>query len=112
VSSSPDHDVTAPNLVRPDSRLIGLHPLHWTKASVTGRGRTVMVDFVLGAGPCDQLGRVDVAEHSDAVVITLLVGDPPGRDCSGPRPLIAMLARVSVTLSAPVGDRPVRDGAA
>jgi len=112
LSPGPSRDVTAPNLVRPDPSLINLRPLRWSKATVTGGGRTVLVDFVLGAAPCGQLGRVDVGSRPDAVTVTLLIGDRPDYDCSGPRPLIAMLARTTVTLDAPVGARPVRDGAA
>ena len=61
--------------------------------------------------PCYVLGRVDVAETAEKVTITLWTGQGPG---TAGMACIQMAAyyEVIVQLQAPLGTRPVIDGAA
>jgi hypothetical protein len=72
--------------------------------------RQLAVRFWGGVAPCSVVGRVDVAETAERIIVTLFVGrDPvPGQVACIE---IAQYQEVLVDLGAPVGGRAIADGA-
>ena len=86
--------------------------LPWVRAeAVPGRAELLVHATLTGGPPCAVLARVDQAETAHTVTVTLWVGRRPGAACDGPQPELAQPVRVRVALEAPLGSRPVRDGA-
>jgi hypothetical protein len=106
-ASAPD-----PNHVVPDPRAVDLQPVRWASISTGSRNEVDVHYTITGSIACHTLGRVDVAEASQSVTITLRIGHLPDANCSGMQPLIAMVGVTAVTLAQPLGDRAVLDGAA
>lgn len=101
-----------PNEARPDARVVGLRPVPWTRVQAAP-GRQVRVYYTItGRGDCAALGRVDVAETTTTVTVTVRVGRLPDADCAGPQPQLAASMTTVVTLARPLGTRTVKDGAA
>ena len=99
-----------PNVVHPDGRATDLRPQRWDRAAPAA-GNQVQVYYTVGGRPdCATLGRVDVTETARTVTVTLLVGRLPTADCVT-QPALATPMMTTVTLSAPLGDRSVHDGA-
>jgi hypothetical protein len=67
-----------------------------------------MVSFT--TDPCTVLQHVSVSETPKAVAITLYVGTDP-TTAGQPCPELGVLKRTSVSLSTPLGNRKVTDGA-
>ncbi|MGL5828064.1 MAG: hypothetical protein ACRC0L_00665, partial [Angustibacter sp.] len=81
--------------------------LAWgTAVPVSGRNQ-LLVGFTTDGSDCQVLGRATAVETERTVTVTLLVGELPGVDCSGPRPAIAFPAEVVIDLRAPLADRSV-----
>ena len=100
-----------PNLVRPEPA-VRMRPQRWIRADPSASGKRLRVHTVLTGGPpCAVLGRVDVEESADAVVVTLWVGRRRGARCPEAGPLIGFPIEVVVQLDSPLGRRVVRDGA-
>lgn len=100
-----------PTLVVPRAGLVGLRPHGFESATPIGDGSTLRVRFWGGVAPCFALGRAEVLERPDEVTVTLFAGSDPARPdavCIE----IALWMATDVRLSAPLGGRPVRDGAA
>lgn len=88
--------------------LVDVRPVPWVEAEEVRPG-TLLVTFWSGVEDCYGLDRVEVEEAPEAVTVTLFEGRVPGpRVCIE----IALLKGVEVALDAPLGDRPLRDGAA
>jgi hypothetical protein len=101
-----------PNVAVPDERVTDLRAVPWTRA-VAVDGNALQISYsITGRGDCSALGRVDVAETAQEVTVSVLVGRLPGADCAGPQPQLAAVVSTVVTLTAPLGNRRVRDGAA
>ena len=101
-----------PNEVTPEPA-VDLRPVPWARAEPIEDGRRVRLHATLTGGPpCAVLGRVDLRETADAVTATLWVGRRPDADCDGPQRQIGFPIAVTVELGAPLGRRPIRDGAA
>jgi len=99
------------NHATPDPAAVELKKTRFDQATA-GSGNELVVQYTAGGRPdCAKLGRVDVVESTDAVTVTVLLGQTPGADCTGPQPMIAATFQTTVTLKAPLGARPVRDGA-
>lgn len=84
-----------------------VRPVPSTVAGVSPDGRELTVE--LSHGSCEQPHEVTAEESSDAVIITAYVFERRplrGRDCTP----IAAVARETVVLKEPLGDRELRDG--
>jgi hypothetical protein len=103
-------DLPGPNAVVPEP-VVQPRSLPWSGAAPVGDGTSLALTFGLGPPPCSVLGGVRLQESSAQVTVTLTVGRRPGADCSGPQPALAFPAVTTVHLSAPLGGRPVVDGA-
>jgi hypothetical protein len=81
----------------------------WTNATVVGE-RGLDVYYVASADTCRRLANVRLAETATAVTITVYEAGLPGAPdtCS----TVGFLARVRVSLRAPLGGRALLDGAA
>ena len=102
---------TQPNQAYPDSRAINLRPIKWTRAEA-GDGRQLLIHYTSsGRSECNALGRVDITETTNAVTVSVLVGQLPGADCAGVQPMLAAPFATTVTLREPLGTRAVMDGA-
>jgi hypothetical protein len=100
-----------PNEARPDTRVVALRPVRWTRVEAA-QGRQVRVYYTItGRGNCAALGRVDVAETATTVTITVRVGRLPDADCTGPQSQLAASMMTVVTLAQPLGTRTAKDGA-
>jgi hypothetical protein len=100
-----------PTLVSPRAGLAGLRPHPFEEATPIGDETTLRVRFWGGVAPCFVLGRAEVVERADAVTVTLFAGSDPAQPdavCIE----IALWMATDVRLSAPLGGRAVRDGAA
>jgi hypothetical protein len=108
---NPNPEPTGPQVVEPTPGMADVRPRPFDSASVGADGVTIRIDFVSGVEPCYVLDHVDVVEGDDAVTITLYEGhDPSAGDVACIE--IGVFKRTSVTLSAPIGDREIVDGAA
>jgi hypothetical protein len=102
---------TRPNQATADGRAVNLHPVRWDRVQA-GAGRQVLIYYTVGGvRECGLLGRVEVAETATSVTLTVLLGQAPGADCTGPQPMIAATYVTAVTLAQPFGTRIARDGA-
>lgn len=117
VSSGPLPDPTgsltpSPNQVSPEPA-VDLHRERWAAVTpVPGVAALAVHGTLSGGPPCAVLGRVDVEERTDQVVVTVWVGRRPDADCSGPQPDLGFPYVTTVSLHEPLGRRSVRDGAA
>lgn len=96
-------------VVEPRPGMANTRTVNWDKSEVRS-AKVVRVYFYGGVEPCSVLDSATVSETADTVLITLRSGsDPakPGAVCIQ----IAKYKAVDVTLSAPVGDRDIVDGA-
>jgi hypothetical protein len=100
-----------PTLVSPRAGLVGLRPHAFEGATPIGDGTTLRVRFWGGVAPCFALGPAEVLERPDAVTVTLFAGSDPAQ-LDAVCIEIALWMATDVRLSAPLGGRPVRDGAA
>lgn len=99
-----------PNPVRVE-RATGLRAVAFTRvAPVRGQARVRVYATLDGGPPCAVVGRIDVRETARVVTLTLWVGRRVGASCDGPQLPLEFPIVVSAGLSAPVGDRTVRDG--
>lgn len=122
--TGPDAAITSPPLAAGQP----VEPAHPAPARPTGRSRqpvpvamavlaadpagtTVEVGFWNGVEPCSVLDRVEVDEQPDRVTITVVVGDA-GTGADIACPALARWYSATVGLTAPLGDRPIVDGAA
>lgn len=99
-----------PALTSPRPGMVDVKPIGWETAERVGDGTTLLVSYWSGVEPCAVLDRVEVEETPDSVTVTLFQGaDPRARTqvCIE----IAEYRAVEVDLAAPLGDRPVVDGA-
>jgi hypothetical protein len=103
---------TTPNIATPDASVVDLRKTRFTHAAVRDGGELVVEYTAAGLAECSKLGRVDVAESADAVTVTVLLGRLPGRNCTGPQPMIAAIFDTVVRLGTPLGNRRIQDGAA
>ena len=99
-----------PNELTPEPA-VDVHPVRWTRAEAVRGGLRVHATLT-GGPPCTVLGRVDVDETAAEVTVTLQVGRRPNAPCDGPQAALGFPIVVAVDLHAPLGKRPVRDGAA
>jgi hypothetical protein len=97
-----------PLLVAPVPGLRSVHPVGWEKATAQPDGTALTVAF--WSAPCLEVDHVGLAEESSRVIVTLYLGTP---GAASPQPCIqsAEYRAVRVALSAPLGSRPVVDGA-
>ncbi|MFI9379711.1 hypothetical protein [Kutzneria sp. NPDC052558] len=100
------------NQAVPDPSVVNLRAVRFDQTVANPDNKLVVQYTASGRPECAKLGRVDVVEADDAVTVTVRLGQAPGVDCSGPQPMIAATFQTIVTLKAPLGDRPVRDGGA
>jgi hypothetical protein len=107
----PGAEPPQPVLVAPRAGLAGLRPHPFEEATPIGDGRTLRVRFWGGVAPCFVLGRAELLERADAVTVTLFAGSDPARPDAVCIELAVLMA-TDVRLSAPLGGRLVRDGAA
>ncbi|QUQ64875.1 hypothetical protein [Kutzneria sp. CA-103260] len=111
VMSPPPSASVGLNHAMPDPSVVDLKKTRFTQAT-PGAGNELVVQYTAsGRAECAKLGRVDVTESADAVTVTVLLGQVPGVNCAGPQPMIAAIFQTTVTLKAPLGSRPVHDGA-
>ena len=111
-SGSPSPGPLTANVISAEPA-VNLHAERWASAEPVSGTREVLVHGTLTGGPpCAVLGRVEVAESQSRVTITLWVGQRKDATCDGPQPAIGYPFATRVTLSAPLGEREVRDGAA
>jgi hypothetical protein len=86
----------------------GVAAVTWREARRVGP-ETLDVLYVGGKPECDLLVNVRIAESSENVTLTLFTGRRAGdRAACAP---VGQTVRTRVTLRAPLGDRPVLDGA-
>lgn len=107
----PTPDPIEPQVVEPRPGMADARPRPFDSATVDPDGVTVSIDFVSGVEPCYVLDHVDVVEGPDEVTITLFEGHDPAAGqvaCIE----IGVFKRTIVTLSGPIGDRPIVDGGA
>lgn len=97
-----------PLLVTPAPGLRSVHPVRWEKATAQPGGTALTVAF--WSVPCLDVDHVGLAEDDSRVVVTLYLGTPGD---GSPQPCVqsAEYRAVRVALSAPLGSRPVVDGA-
>jgi hypothetical protein len=100
-----------PNPAVPDPSVVDAEPWPFTRAAAGPSPSALLVEFTTDGSDCQALGSVDVTETSSTVTVTLKVGRRPGADCGGARSQLAAPMAVPVTLSSPLGRRPVLDGA-
>jgi hypothetical protein len=106
VPGEPDPTVVAP---RPGLADVRPHAFARFRPHPDERGLTVA--FWGGVAPCFGVDHADVRESEEAVVVTLYAGSDPAAPNVACIEIAVSLA-VDVRLSAPLGDRPVLDGAA
>ena len=100
-----------PNVVSPEPA-VGLRRERWTRVEpVAGAPEALVYATLSGGPPCTVLGRVDVTEAKDQVILTLWVGQRAGWQCDGAQPQLGYPLVTRVRLAAPIGQRTVRDGA-
>jgi hypothetical protein len=100
-----------PNEARPDPRVVDLRPVRWTRVEAAP-GHQIRVHYTItGRADCAALGRVDVAETTTTVTVTVRLGRLPAADCTGPQSQLAAPMMTVVTLAQPLGTRTVKDGA-
>lgn len=104
-----DPDASPAGYTSPRPGQADVQPRQWESAEVQADGVTVVVTWYSGPEPCNVLDRVELREEPDRVVITLYEGHEPGFD--GACMAVAEEKRTKVTLSAPLADRPIADGA-
>src|SRR5882724_8845300 len=99
---------SGPRLVTPVPGLQSVHPVGWEKATAQPDGTALTVAF--WSSPCLDVDHVALAEDGSRVVVTLYLGTPAA---GSPQPCVqsAEYRAVRVALSAPLGGRPVVDGA-
>jgi hypothetical protein len=99
-----------PKRVQPVAGATDLRKQPFQSAAPAG-AQALAVRFWSGVEPCYVLGRVDVTETADKVTVTLWTGSGPG---TAGMACIQMAGyfEVIVQLQAPLGGRPVVDGAA
>ena len=110
-AAPPGGEAPQPVLVVPRPGLAELRPHPFEEATPIGDGTTLRVRFWGGVAPCFVLGRAELEERADSVTVTLFAGSDPARPdavCIE----IALLMATDLRLAAPLGGRPVRDGAA
>jgi hypothetical protein len=101
---------TGLNHAAPDPSVVDLRKTRFDRATA-GKGTELVVRYTAGGRlDCAKLGRVDVAESDDAVTVTVQLGRLPAAQCGGVQPMIAASFETTVTLTAPLGGRQVRDG--
>jgi hypothetical protein len=114
VSSGPQPLVSmtpGANEVLPEPAL-GLVAVRWQRAEPVGDSRELLVYGTLRGGPpCSVLSRVDLAETTTTVTVTVWVGRRPGAVCEGPQPDLGYPYVTRVRLEAPLDGRELRDGA-
>jgi hypothetical protein len=100
-----------PSPTRPEDFESRLEATRWHRCAAVGDGTLLKVLWFSGIWP---LERVDVDERPDRVTITLWERLPPAFDGRGflvADPLVLKRRCVEVPLRAPLGSRPVYDGA-
>ena len=103
--------LTGLNHATPDPTVVELRKTRFDRATA-GQGTDLVVQYTAGGrADCAKLGRIDVVESADAVTVTVQLGRLPAAQCGGEQPMIAASFETTVTLKAPLGGRPVRDGA-
>lgn len=98
-----------PQLVTPQPGMRSVRPIPWREAKPLD-DRTVRVSYTSGVAPCYVLDHVTVDYGADKVTITLYEGSGPlaqGQACV----MIAIRKAVDVTLTEPLRDRAIVDGA-
>jgi hypothetical protein len=114
VSSGPQPPVSTtpgPNEVVPEPAL-GLVAVRWQRAEPVRDSRELLVHGTLQGGPpCAVLSRVDLAETTTTVTVTVWVGRRPGAVCDGPQPDLGYPYVTRARLKAPLGGRELHDGA-
>src|SRR4051794_29547984 len=93
VSSGPlppsSRGVETANVLAPESA-VGLRRHPWRSVDPVPGGSEILVHGTLSGGPpCAVLGRVDVAESKDEILLTVWIGRRKGADCSGPQQELA-----------------------
>jgi hypothetical protein len=113
-SNPPEQPVSvpaaSPTPVTPVGNTLGTHKTKWISATPSADGRSLRLVWWSGVEPCTVLDRVEVAESTDKVVVTLYEGQDrrhPDAVCIA----MAIQKTTTVTLSAPLGSRRVVDGA-
>ena len=99
----------SPRRVTVSPSAVDLRPRPFDSAEPVGP-TSVAVRFWGGLPECEPIGRVDVAETSATVTITLYAGRPPGEPMACIA--IAIYQELLVELSAPLAGRTIVDGAA
>ncbi len=100
-------DLPGANRVQPDPKAVKLQPFAWATALPVSGKNQVRVLFTTDGSDCQVLGKATTAETAQTITITLMVGELPGVDCSGPRPAIAFPAEVIVDVQGPVAGRKI-----
>ena len=85
--------------------------VEWTRAGLSGDGRTVLLDVKVGGPPCDVVTAVTADETSDGVRVTVHAGALATANCTGAVPAMLGVFRVEAELSRPLGDRRVTGSA-
>lgn len=101
-------DATGPVQLHPRGDLRDVRPVPWERYEST-EDDALDVFFLSGVPDCWGLSRVDVAENSDVVEVTVLIGIPtaPSQDdCID----VGISAYTAVRLAQPLGSRSVIDG--
>lgn len=97
-----------PTLVHPRPGMDNPHPVGWTRAEILS-AQSVRIHYESGVAPCAVLDRVEVRYHPNRVAITVYEGsDPAYKDAACI--MIAQFKAVDVSLSEPLGGRPLVDG--
>jgi hypothetical protein len=104
----PDRIGKGPQRVVPRTGLVDVGPISWQRAKPTGDGRSIEVFWYSGVEECNGLDRVELAETSDEIEITLFEGRVPEAEVCIE---IAVKKVTTVALEEPIGDRAVTDGA-
>lgn len=99
-----------PEVVSPTPGTAGAEPVEWDKVRLDKDGRSLWVRWWSGVEPCYVLDRVEVQVDHRVVMITLWEGhDPDRKEVACPE--MAVLKETKVSLSQPLDDRGVFDGA-
>ena len=104
-------DIGRPSEVAARAGMADVRAIPWQSAEPVGDGSRVRLTWSGGVEPCYVLDRVEVVETTEEVTITLFEGSDPAQPdavCIE----IALTKATEVTLSAPLGDRVLVDGAA
>lgn len=106
----PDDEPSGPGyqLVEARDGLVDPRPVDWLRSKPRAGGTVLRITFWSGVEECYGVAEVAVEEDADSVTVTIMEGREPAAEVCIE---LAVKKAIDVELSAPLGDREVRDGA-